>query len=100
MDENGDNKVTALEFFKPFYWADTRKDYAITADELNAYVHKYYVNICMKIRSRPKHQWTMKPRKAKKVKKQIKEAIWFFPNKTWSPSKPSKKVVGNKHGRF
>jgi len=63
MDENHDDKVTASEFFKPFYWADTRKDYQITADELHAYLHKYYVNICMKIRTRPQPRWKMKPRK-------------------------------------
>jgi len=51
MDEDKDKKVTPTEFFKPFYMADTRKDYAITPDELNAYIHKYYVNICMRIRT-------------------------------------------------
>lgn len=57
MDENRDGKVTASEFFKPFYWADTKKDYFISPAELNSYFHKYYVNFCIEIRTKPLAFW-------------------------------------------
>ena len=96
VDTNNDDKITPVEFFKPFYDADNVKDYVITPDEIQEYLHQNYKTICKSFRPKPKNRHPI----GRPVKTTKKTPTFKFPAKGtrgphWSTSKLLKQHGGN-----